>query len=203
MDKDTNNFKENPTVTNRVSIAQNLYEWAKVIVIALLIAMPIRYFIAEPFIVSGASMDPTFSTHQFLIVDRLSYRFNDPKRGDVLIFRYPKNPDTYFIKRLIGFPNETVIMNKGMVTIKDAQGQELTLKESYIDTEHTSFDNLTIKLKDDEYFVMGDNRQQSLDSRAWGPIHYEAIIGKPFIRLFPFNKIDLSPGIFNQYENTK
>jgi len=79
-------------------------EWAKVIVIALLIALPIRFFIVEPFVVNGASMDPTFSSGQFLLVDRLTYRFEPPQRGDVIVFEYPNDPSVYYIKRIVGLP---------------------------------------------------------------------------------------------------
>ena len=92
-------------------------EWVQVIVVALAIALPVRYFIAEPFIVSGASMDPTFATGQFLIIDRLSYHFEQPQRNEVIVFRYPNDPRTYYIKRIIGLPGETVTITDGQVTI--------------------------------------------------------------------------------------
>jgi len=89
MEPNTPNNKD-----NKASFLNGLFEWIKVIVIALIISIPIRIFIAEPFIVDGASMDPNFATGQFLIVDRLTYRFENPKRGDVIVFRYPNNPST-------------------------------------------------------------------------------------------------------------
>ena len=92
-------------------------EWVQVIVIALVISLPIRFFIAEPFVVQGASMDPTFSTGQFLIIDRLSYRFESPSRGDVIVFEYPNDPKTFYIKRIIGLPGETVDIKDGKVTV--------------------------------------------------------------------------------------
>src|ERR1035437_10216269 len=163
------------TLSNKKSLWASVVEWIKVIVIALIISLPIRYFIAEPFIVQGASMDPTFATNQFLIVDRLSYRFEDPQRGDVIVFEYPNNPSIYYIKRIIGLPGETITMKDGNITITNrndaaftaANPNGLTLDEPYIEDIHKSHDDLSTTLDKDNYFVMGDNRLQSSDSRAW------------------------------------
>lgn len=172
-----------------------LREWIQVIIIALVVALPIRFFVAEPFIVNGASMDPTFSTGQFLIVDRLTYRFEQPKRGDVIVFEYPNDPSVYYIKRIIGLPGETVSIKRGQVTITDATHPEgFTLDESYIDAAHSSIDTLTVDLGTEEYFVMGDNRSQSSDSRVWGPLDKDLIIGRPIVRLLPFGSIGVFPG---------
>ncbi len=180
----------------------NIKEWIQVIVIALIISLPIRYFIAEPFIVNGASMDPTFATGQFLIVDRLSYRFENPARGDVIVFEYPNNPKIYYIKRIIGLPGETIAMKDGEITItnKDdaaftaAHPNGFTLNEPYIDAIHKAHDTLTTTLNKDNYFVMGDNRLQSSDSRVWGDLNRDLIVGKPFIRLLPIPSISIWPG---------
>ncbi|MEK7642083.1 MAG: signal peptidase I [Patescibacteria group bacterium] len=170
-------------------------EWIQVIVIALVVALPIRFFIAEPFIVNGASMDPTFSTGQFLIVDRVSYRFGEPKRGDVIVFEYPNNPSIYYIKRIIGLPGETISMKRGVVTImSDSQPEGMVLDESYIDSSHSSVDTLKVSLTGDQYFVMGDNRAQSSDSRVWGPLDKDFIVGRPVVRLLPMNALKILPG---------
>ena len=181
------------------SLGQSVWEWSKVILIALLIALPIRFFIAEPFVVNGASMDPTFSTGQFLIVDRLTYRIEAPKRGDVIVFKYPENPTIYFIKRIIGLPGETVDIQNGVVTITTvtATGTPVhaqVLSEPYIDPAHASHDTYHKTLADSEYFVMGDNRSQSSDSRAWGALPSDLIIGRPIVRLFPVNTLSVLPG---------
>lgn len=171
-------------------------EWLRVIVIALAIALPIRFFIAEPFVVNGASMDPTFSTGQFLIVDRISWRFEQPKRGEVVVFRYPNDPSTYYIKRIIGLPGETVSIEDGKVTIKAHPSDAGTvLDETYIDSSHRSHETMHITLDKNHYFVMGDNRLQSSDSRVWGPLDEQLLIGRPFIRLaWPPSEVSLFPG---------
>lgn len=182
------------------TFGQHLLEWVKIIVIAIAIALPIRLFIAEPFIVNGASMDPTFSTGQFLIVDRVSYRFEKPERGDVIVFEYPGDKSTYFIKRIIGLPGETVMLQDGKVYIQNVGGSATSSEiysfdEPYIDPAHASRDTITEpKLGPTEYFVMGDNRSQSSDSRVWGPLDKKLIIGRPIVRLTPLNQISVFPG---------
>jgi signal peptidase I len=162
---------------------------------ALLIVLPIRLFIAQPFIVSGASMDPTFASGEYLIVDQLTYRLNNPKRGEIVIFKYPKDESKYFIKRIIGLPGEVVELEGTEVTIKNKQYPEgLKLDEPYITDRNEKEDHMTITLKDDQYFVMGDNRRQSSDSRAWGTLPRNLIVGTPFVRLFPMNRIGIFPG---------
>ncbi len=165
-------------------------ELAKLILLSILIIIPFRLYIAQPFIVDGASMDPTFENGQYLIIDELSYRFREPVRGEVLIFKYPKDPSKYFIKRIIGLPGETVLIKNGVVTlINDKYPKGLTLEEPYV--KFTKVDNSSLKLGENEYFVMGDNRLQSADSRYWGPVPRENFIGLPIFRLFP---LGLSPG---------
>lgn len=177
-------------------IWKTVAEWVKVIVIALVIALPVRWYVAEPFVVQGASMDPTFSTGQFLVVDRVSYRLSDPQRGDVIIFQYPNNPDLYYIKRIIGLPGETVNIRDGHVTITNAaHPQGFELKEPYVAADHASLDSGQYPLSSTQYFVMGDNRAQSSDSRAWGPLESHFIVGKPFIRFYP---LSLTPGQYHE-----
>ena len=172
-------------------------EIIKFSLIALLIVLPVRIYIAQPFIVSGASMESTFSTGQYLIVDQLTYRFEEPKRGDVVIFRYPRDPSKYFIKRIIGIPGDTVDIQGNVVTIKNNSNPEGTvLNEEYI-LAMAPNTTLTEKLGTQEYFVMGDNRNASSDSRSWGVLQRDKIIGRAFVRLFPFSKIDVLPGHFN------
>ncbi len=162
--------------------------------IALIIVIPIRMFIAQPFIVSGASMENTFHTGEYLIVDQLSYRFTEPQAGDVIVFRYPRNPSTFFIKRIIGTPGDTVSIDGNVVTITNKEHPNgFILDEPYIaDMAPNTF--LTEELGDREYFVMGDNRNKSSDSRTWGILQRENIIGRTFLRLFPFDKISFAPG---------
>jgi signal peptidase I len=162
--------------------------------LALLIVLPIRVFVAQPFIVSGASMEETFHSGEYLIVDQLSYRFNEPERGDVVIFKYPKDPSKYFIKRVIGVPGDTVRISGTAVTItNDEHPRGFTLDEPYVDSMRENALSVTT-LNTDEYFVMGDNRDASSDSRIWGVLPRENIIGRAYVRLSPLSKIELLPG---------
>lgn len=168
-------------------------------VVAFLIVIPIRLFIAQPFFVDGPSMNPTFATNQYLIVDEISYRFKNPERGDVIVFKYPKNPKKSFIKRVIGLPGETIEIRADKLLIKNAEYPEgFTIPEPYISTIPTYRENMTQILGTNEYFVMGDNRDQSFDSRAWGAVTRNLIIGRPILRLYPFNTIDMFPGRFRE-----
>ncbi|MFZ2048786.1 MAG: signal peptidase I [Minisyncoccia bacterium] len=161
-------------------------EWLKLGLIAVFIVIPFRIYIAQPFIVDGPSMSPTFMTSQYLIVDEVSYRFTTPERGSVLIFKYPKDPSKYFIKRIIGLPGETVNIKNGQVSIINKDYPKgFTLKEFYVKFEKV--DNYSYTLSNNEYWVMGDNRAESADSRMWGPVPRENFIGRPVIRLWPFN----------------
>ena len=165
-----------------------LKEIVKFAVIALVIIVPLRTWVAEPFIVSGLSMFPTFNNAQYLIVDQLTYDFHQPMRGDVVIFKYPLDPKTYFIKRVIGLPGETVSIADGVVTIikPTATGTEsFVLSEPYIAPDHRSYDNFKTLLSSSEYFVMGDNRNQSSDSRVWGNLDKKYLVGRPYLRLLP------------------
>ena len=163
--------------------------------LVLIIVLPIRLYVAKPFIVSGTSMFPTFDTWHYLIIDQLSYRLDEPKRGDVIVFRYPQNPSRFFIKRIIGLPGETVTLEGTTTTItNDDHPEGFVLAEPYVDDGHQKETDMVMRLGDDEYFVMGDNRKASADSRYWGPLEEERIVGRAYVRLFPFNDIDLLPG---------
>lgn len=168
-------------------------ELLKFVLIAAAVVLPIRFFIAQPFIVSGASMEPTFYNGQYLIVDELSYRLGEPARGDVVIFRYPRNPKDYFIKRLIGLPGETVNIAASGISVTRADGSVVALDESYV-INHGNGTARSYALKDDEYFVMGDNRPESSDSRTWGALPRHNIVGRALIRLLPIDQLQLHPG---------
>ncbi|WKZ24947.1 MAG: signal peptidase I [Patescibacteria group bacterium] len=171
----------------------HLAEFVKMAIIALAIILPIRYFIVQPFYVKGASMEPTFHDHEYLMVDEISYRFNEPKRGEVLVFRYPYNPKEYYIKRLIGLPGETILIQDGMVFITTEDNRQFLLKENYLPSDiYTVFSSIEpIRLSEDEYFVLGDNRNSSKDSRVFGPINSSHIIGRVFFRGWPLNRFGL------------
>lgn len=179
---------------------QSLWELVRFALIAIAIVIPIRIFIAQPFIVSGSSMIPTFENGQYLIIDEISYRFNDPERDDVVVFRYPNDTKKFFIKRIIGLPNETVdIKGNAVIITNEKYPSGLILDQSFI--ENTANNNTHLKLKDGEYFVMGDNRSASSDSRYWGAVSKKLIMGKVFLRLFPINKIEVLPGSYKQIES--
>lgn len=171
-------------------------EVLKFSLLTLLIVLPFRMYVAKPFIVDGASMSPTFETGHYLIVDQISYQFESPERGEVIIFKYPKDETRFFIKRIVGLPGETVDINEGKVTIfNETNPDGMVLSEDYL--ENNLMINLRTEVGENEYFVMGDNRPNSSDSRVWGTLNEDLIIGRAFLRLLPLNKINLFPGNFN------
>ena len=173
-----------------------LFEIAKIIVISLLIIMPIRFFIIQPFYVKGASMEPSFYNHDYLIVDEISYRFSPPSRGDVIIFRYPKDETQFFIKRVIGLPGERVVMKDNHIFIYNDKFKDgLQLKEEYLSEDEINPRPVDIVVPDGHYFVMGDNRDSSMDSTIFGPIEKRLIIGRVWIRGFPIDEMK----IFSKY----
>jgi len=183
-----------PKEAEKVSFKEMLWDTVKFALISLIIVLPIRTFIAQPFLVHGASMNPTFADGDYLIVDQISYRFNKPERGDVIIFKYPKNPSKYFIKRIIGLPEETVTIKNRTVSVYSPFYGQINLAEEYIINKDILPRNIEVTLTDDEYFVMGDNRPASSDSREWGPLSKSFITGKVFVRLLPITDIGINPG---------
>lgn len=171
-------------------------------VVAVGLALFIRFFIAAPYIVQGASMEPTFFDYHYLIVDRLSYRLKEPVRGDVVVFNLPHNESRALIKRIIGLPNETVTIRDGVVTITNAEQPDgFTLDEPYLDSGRLGgIEQLNMALGDDEYFVLGDNRLVSADSRTWGSLPQSDIVGRVFLRLYPFTHISVFPGVSRYQE---
>ena len=172
-----------------------IWETIKFAIVAFIIVWPIRAFVAQPFIVSGSSMVPTFENSQYLIVDQISYKLEEPKRGDVVVFRYPNDTSKFFIKRIIGLPGEVVTIDGSKVSIETKDGETIALDEPYVKNE--SKNNFTTTIGDTEYFVMGDNRAASSDSRYWGNLDEHYIVGKAFIRLLPFNSFGLNPGHYD------
>ena len=170
-----------------------LRDFIEAFVIALLIALPIKYFIASPFIVRQTSMYPTFKDSDYLIVDKVSYKFENPKRGEVVVFHPPFDESTYFIKRIIGLPGETVKVQDNKVTITNKDNPDgFVLEEPYVSSIRDFATTTT--LDDKNYFVMGDNRAVSSDSRNWGPLPMDHISGRAILRLFPFKDMGYMPG---------
>jgi len=179
---------------------QSFWEFVRFALIALTIVVFVRGFIAQPFIVAGSSMVPTFEDGQYLIIDEISYRLSEPKRNDVVVFRYPKDEKKFFIKRIIGLPEETIDIKEGGITISNKEHPTgFILPQPYIKNTLKSPEQ-HFELKKGEYFVLGDNRIASSDSRYWGAVPKRLLMGKVFLRLLPINKIGLSPG---HYEEVK
>lgn len=171
-----------------------VFELVKIIVISLVIIIPIRYFLIQPFYVKGASMEPNFYDKEYLIIDELSYRFNQPKRGDIVVFRYPQDPQEYFIKRVIGLPGEKVQLKNGEVYIFNQINPDgAKLEEPYLPANHKTFalNEEPVTLGQNQYFVLGDNRNSSRDSRYFGPVSSSFFIGKVFFRGWPFERLQV------------
>ncbi|HBP00124.1 MAG: hypothetical protein UU48_C0001G0113 [Candidatus Uhrbacteria bacterium GW2011_GWF2_41_16] len=171
-------------------------EIIQILVFSAAIIIPIRYFLIQPFYVKGASMEPNFYDHEYLLIDEISYRFREPKRGDIIVFRYPRNPSEFFIKRVVGLPGETVEILDGVVTLYNNEHPNgIRLEESYLSGAYTP-GRIKYVLGSDEYIVLGDNRDASLDSRAFGPVKRDELVGRVWIRGLPLNRA----GIFETPE---
>lgn len=157
-------------------------EILEIFLVALVSTFLIYKFLAQPFLVQGASMEPNFRSGDYLLVDEISYRFREPKRGEVVIFRYPGNRSLFYIKRIIGLPYDEIEFKNGKIFINGE-----ILKEDYLPSgvETLPFDNYKVVLGENQYFVVGDNRPFSSDSRRWGPISREDIVGGVRLRFWP------------------
>lgn len=164
-------------------------ELVQVLAISMAIIIPVRWFLVQPFYVQGASMEPNFFDHEYLIIDELSYRLREPKRGEVVVFHYPNDTKQFFIKRVIGLPGETVEIADGKVKIYNDQHPNGTVldESGYLDQDFTAASQ-TVTLKQDEYFVLGDNRSSSLDSRFFGPVKSTFVVGRVWVRGYPIDR---------------
>jgi signal peptidase I len=175
------------TIKRRGAIA--ILDALEPVLMAFAIFMMVYLFLSQPHRVDGKSMYPNYDDSEFILTDKISYRRNDPKRGDVIVFHAPPPYNEDFIKRIIGLPGEVVMLKNGKVYINDVE-----LKESYLPgyvTTQRSFlrDEVPYKVPDDYYFVMGDNRGFSSDSREWGPVSKKSIVGKAWFRYWPLGKL--------------
>ena len=167
--------------------------WIGTVIIAVVLTLIVRFYVAQPFIVRGASMEPNFEDVDYLIVDALSYAIRQPERGEVIVFHYPQDPKQFFIKRIIGLPTETIVLQNGRISIT-RDGNSFVFEEPYLDRaaeQNTGF--YTFTLGPDEYMVLGDNRGESSDSRMWGKLEEHFIVGRAMIRLWPLQGITLIP----------
>lgn len=169
-----------------------LLELVKVAVLAGVTIALVRYFLFKPFYVKGASMEPNFFDKEYLIIDELSYRLRVPERGEVVVFKYPDNPKEYFLKRIIGLPGERIKIAEGQVTIYNkAHPEGIILNEPYLPKDLLTVGETITVLSDDQYFVMGDNRSNSYDSRRFGAVDKSLVIGRVFFRGWPLNRAEL------------
>jgi len=155
--------------------------------LALIIVIPIRAFLFQPFLVKGQSMEPSFYTADYLIVDEITYKFRNPKRGEVIVFKYPQNEKQKFIKRVIGLPGEEIEINGEELMVKNDKGEMVYSEKN---PSNSIFGNLKIQLGEGEFFVMGDNQAHSLDSRYFGKVKKKEIVGRVVLRLFPPQRIE-------------
>lgn len=168
------------------------FDFLKVFVIAVAIIIPIRWFLFQPFVVTGDSMRPNFLDGDYLIIDELTYRFRDPARGEVVVLRFPNDPSQFFIKRVTGLPGERIMITEGRVKIYSAEHEAgLVLDESYLANNNLTYGNVDLRLGEDEYFVLGDNRLSSSDSRVWGALKRKNIVGRVFLRAFPISEFQI------------
>lgn len=204
-EKTTN--KEELVGERYAGVGSFILEIIKIVVLAFIIIVPIRVFLFQPFFVQGASMEPNFENGEYLIINELGYKktslhlgsanvftvkpWKEVARQEPVVFRYPLDPSKFFIKRIIGLPGEKVEIKNSQVTIYNNEHPEgFVLDESaYLGKGVRTSSDLTIALKSDEYFVMGDNRSYSSDSRAWGPVPESDIVGKVAIRAWPVNRM--------------
>lgn len=187
--------ENNPVQPEKLSrkIKRDLWETVKIVIISLAIVVPIRYFVVQPFIVRGASMEPNFEDKEYLIIDELSFYVRQPERGEVIVFRYPKDPKQFFIKRIIGLPGEKVeIRNSRVKIFNENYPKGFTLSEPYLNPpDRPTRPSVSLTLEANEYFVLGDNRDYSSDSRIWGPLSKNRIVGRVIFRAWPLDRIEI------------
>lgn len=193
--KTKKNVKENKTKKDDdiPSFAKSpkgfIIELVKIVLIALVVIIPIRYFLFQPFYVRGASMEPNFYDNEYLIVDEITYRFTDPERGDVIVVKVPEKKSDFLIKRIIGMPGETIEIKDGEIIIfNDKNPNGFVLTENYLKEGLTTLGYKKEVIGEEEYYIMGDNRHVSLDSRSFGPLEGDNIVGRAWLRVWPFDQ---------------
>ncbi len=186
------------------SVKLFIAETLKVVFLSLAIIIPVRYFLIQPFYVKGASMEPTYLDHEYLIIDEISYRWRDPVRGEVVVFRPPNNQKQYYIKRVIGIPGDRVKVTGGRVYLyNEANPSGEKLDEPYLGVSTNgvsgeggvvqTYGEVDVVLKDNQFFVLGDHREASLDSRVFGPIDRRTIVGRTWLRGWPVSRFTVFP----------
>ncbi len=179
-----------------------IWEIIKFLAPIIIVVFVVRTYIAQPFIVDGESMSPNFHTGHYLIIDELSYRISEPKRGDVVVLRYPLDPKRYFLKRIIALPGERITIKDGKVFIINAENPKgFVLEEKYQDQITYPVGKYhDVTMGPNEFFAMGDNRGGSSDSRSWGILPRKNIVGHAILRLFPISLIDFTPASVDDFK---
>lgn len=178
-----------------ISILTFLWDLIKTAIIVVIIALVIRFFLIEPFIVQGSSMEPNFHNFDYLLIEKVSHRFNDSyQRGSVVVFHPPDQPSQNYIKRVIALPNEEVFIRNNSVIIQNQNNPKgFTLSEPYLAEDEFTDGTHSEKLGPDEYYLMGDNRDNSKDSRTFGPINENEIIGRAWIKVISTTGTEIVP----------
>lgn len=184
--------QQEETLTPQSNVKLFVLELIKLGIFAVVTIFLVRYFLFKPFYVKGASMEPNFFDKEYLIIDEVSYRLKAPIRGEVVVFHYPLNRKEFFLKRVIGLPGERVKIQDGKVIIYNQENPDgLVLSESYLPVDLKSRPDASYNLAADQYFVLGDNRNSSFDSRYFGPIKEADIVGRVWLRGYPFNRAQI------------
>lgn len=174
------------------SIGLFFLELIKVALLAGITIGLVRYFLFKPFYVKGQSMESTFFEKEYLIIDEISYRFREPVRGEVVVFESPTEPNDFYLKRIVGLPGERIKIEDNKVIIYNEDNpQGIVLEEGYLDIDVTTRGSDNVTLGPDQYYVLGDNRGASFDSRRFGPVSAEVIVGRTWLRGYPFDRVGL------------
>lgn len=164
-----------------------IIDFIKTTIIVVFLALIIRLFVVQPFIVEGQSMLPTFSNNDYLITEKISYSIRSPERGEIVIFHPPDNPSINYIKRLVGLPGDSIEVKDQSVYVNTQKINEPYLTSN--EQTNVATKDFTLTLKSGEYFVLGDNRNHSRDSREIGPIPYSSIVSRVWVRLLPVDNV--------------
>ncbi len=178
---------------------ENIVGYIKTLVLAIILALVIKLYIVSPTLVFGQSMQPSFDTWNLLLVDVFLYKLiKGPERGDVVIVKSPWDNDKLLLKRIVALPNESIEIKNGHIVIYNENcSNGILIDEEYISESNkidSRYNLAKLKLNNNEYFVLGDNRKNSADSRIFGPIQKNDIVGRALMRLFPFTKLSIFPG---------
>lgn len=174
------------------TITHFFFDTVETLVVALSIFVVVYLFVAQPHEVKGSSMEPSFYSNEYILTDKLSYKFRSPERGDVIVFKSPTNPDLDYIKRVIGLPGDKVKVEKGYVYVNGLELQEPYLKDqTFLSPSNMLKEGVEITVPEGFYFAMGDNRPNSSDSREFGPISGKSIVGRAIFRYWPISELGL------------